>query len=116
MKINLLMILILLCSCGKFKHEVSGVPTSYKIDAPHDFKLGPDFEKAAKFCDDRYGKDTPEAEACFQDYRTYTTLKIAIDLKAITSFCKESYTDTIDIQSCVEDITKLLESLTGSIK
>ena len=111
--IMLFCVITLLTSCGKIKHEIRGVPSNYKIDAPHDFSLGPDFEKAAKVCNSFYGKKTAEAEACFKDYRNYTKLKIAIDLDSIKLFCKESYNVEEEYKSCISDLVTLINSLLG---
>ncbi len=98
--------LILLCSCSS-KVKVEGVPSQIKGE------LGPDFTKASKFCDDRYGADTDEAESCFQDYRNYFELKISLDLQSLEDFCQKLYTTEDDVQGCVKDLVDILINATA---
>lgn len=108
---NLFFLILVTTSCGKLKHEVRGVPTNYKIDAPDNFTLGPDFEKAAKFCDKRYGKNTQASEDCFQDYRNYTKLSIGINLDELTNFCYAKYNSEQDRTSCIDELIDLIKLL-----
>lgn len=111
MKALSLLSLILMVSCGKFTHKIVGVPEKVKVDVPSEFKVGPDFEKAAKFCDDRYGKDTNEAEDCFQDYRNYTKLNIGINIDALSGFCDDNYSEQNDKEKCLQELIDLLKQL-----
>lgn len=98
-----LIILMFLANCGlKLKHE--GEPT---------VKVSPDFEGAAKFCDERYGEKTEEAEACFKDYREYTNIKVSLDLEVIEEFCAKNYDIPQERIGCEND---LIELLGGALK
>jgi len=105
MKKILFIILFCLASCGKIKVETN-VPKKMVVT------VGPDFIEAARFCDERYGKLTIEAEVCFKDYRTFLSPKVTLDLASIQNFCKGSYSTPEDIESCENDlITFILPSL-----
>lgn len=95
--------LILLCSCTS-KVKVSGIPEKASAE------IGPDFEKAAKFCDDRYGKKSDESEDCFEDYRGYFDLKISLDLEGLEEFCEKVYVDQQEVNTCVEDLLGILNN------
>jgi hypothetical protein len=109
-KLILFMLLTILISCGKIKVDA---PKDFTVDFPNDFKvdINPNFKEAAEFCDNRY-KDNPEAaEACFMDYREYFSIKVGVDLSSIISFCNENYTNALDNEECINDLTDLITSV-----
>ena len=75
--------------------------------------IGPDFVGAAKFCDDRYGAGTAEAESCFQDYRDYTKIRVVLDIQAIQDFCNKNYTDSVAQAKCVSDVAQAFDTILG---
>ncbi len=101
--INYTMLILLTCSCGKLKHDVDvKAPKDLKIETPTEFTYGPDFDKAAKFCDDRYD-NADEAEACFQDYRDYMKIEIGFNVDALETFCSKYE----DVEACVDELRDL---------
>lgn len=105
---NYLFLLALLAGCGiDLRHK--GVPD--KVETT----VGPDFAKAAAFCDDRYGAKSPEAESCFQDYRDYTKIKVSLDMESLQRFCETNYPVEEDRVQCVEDVMKTFESILGTV-
>lgn len=97
-------LLILLSACSfTLKHK--GIPDNINVTA------GPDFEKAAKFCDDRYGASSDAAESCFKDYRDYTKIKVEFDMSSLQDFCYKAYTVTDDQTKCITDITNAFDSI-----
>ena len=132
MKYLLITLLLVLVGCGKQTHtveieaseefptvEIEG-PEDIVIEAPEDIVVGPDFEGAAAFCDNRYLPDNEtEAEACFQDYRNYFDVEIGLDLDAIASFCENTYNHLdspakeVAIAACQDDLIKALEFSTN---
>ena len=101
MKLQSILIFLLLTSCGKVK---------VTTDLPDQVKFGPNFEEASLFCDNRYGYQTVESEACFQDYRTFLSPKITLDLASIRTFCKGSYSDQEEIEECEKDILAIIKN------
>lgn len=99
MKCKLILIfnILFFTACG-VKLNVKGVD---------DVKVGPNFQKGAEFCDDRYGKGTDKAERCFEDYREYFNVKITFDVSSILDFCEEQNQTQQDIDECVDDILNL---------
>lgn len=104
MKKSLIIGLLMLAGCG-FELRHKGIPK--EVDA----SVGPDFEKAAQFCDERYGKMSEEAESCFQDYRDYTKIRVVLDLEAIEDFCYKSYIDPIEQAKCVSDVAQIFDAI-----
>ena len=105
-----IIMIILICSCG-MKHNVDGdVKTESEIetDLPDRISFEPDFEKAAKFCDDRYGEKTLEAEDCFQDFRDYYKATVGIGFDAILDYCSSKYEDQELINECESDILDII--------
>jgi hypothetical protein len=100
-------LLVLLASCG-IKHDVK----VKGVDGAK-FKFGPDFEAAAAFCDNRYGYLTKESEDCFNDYRSYTSVKVELDLSGIEEFCNKVYTDPDQVTGCAQDLIELLNNATN---
>jgi hypothetical protein len=96
--------LLLLTSCG-FTLTHRGIPSTVNAN------IGPDFEKAAKFCDDRYGEKSDEAESCFQDYRDYTKIRVVLDMQAIEDFCNKNYTDDTEKTKCISDVAQIFDSI-----
>ena len=94
-----LAILILLASCG----------VKVTTDVPNKVAFGPDFEAAALFCDNKYGAHTIESEECFQDYRTFLSPKISIDLASIESFCKAGYATPEEVAGCQQDLLGIIK-------
>jgi len=76
-------------------------------DTNQNIKVGPDFEKAIRICDHKYGKDTEESELCFQDYRDFFNVKVKIDLDGIVEYCSNRYELEEDIIECEENIVNL---------
>ena len=76
-------------SCG-IDHEIKGLEDT-KID------IGPDYEGMARFCDNRYGFKTEEAEACFYDLRTYYNIEFSFNFDLAVKFCKNN-------PDCVADL------------
>lgn len=107
-KLITLTCVIALTSCGM---KVKGLDSleNINIKAPEDFTLGADFKKVAEFCDDRYGKKTLEAEACFKDYRDFYKLEISFDVTAFEDYCSQSYAGD-DIDSCIDDLLSIFNS------
>lgn len=93
-------ILFLLMSCGKLTHDVKPVNISGIV--------GPDFVKAAQFCDDRYGHKTEDSELCFKEYREYFKIKVTVDVEAVEEFCESRYSINQDIEDCIDDILGVL--------
>lgn len=95
-----LLICILASSCGM----------KVKTDIPKKFEVefGPAFAKGAQFCDDRYGKGTTEAEACFLDYRKFTELRVSADPATLVEYCKSKYTVQQEIDQCEDDLHDLI--------
>jgi ABC-type Fe3+/spermidine/putrescine transport system ATPase subunit len=98
-----LFILTLFISCGKTEIVTK------------DVEIGPDFKKAAKFCDDRYGKKTEESEQCFLDYREYFDIELELNTKIINiediiDFCEDNYVQPIEIINCIEQQIEGLSS------
>ena len=101
---------MMVCGCGaKFDHKVTGLENStVHVD------LG--FAEAMKVCDQRYGYKTPEAEACFRDYRNFTKVTFGLDLSAITKFCESSYPDDpVAIRNCSQDLIDLFDHLANPV-
>lgn len=94
------LLLFLLASCGK---------VDLKVDKIDPVLFGPDFEKAIKICDERYGVKTAEAEQCFKDYRTFFSPKVILDAGSVTKYCAAAYTDPIEIQNCETNLTSLIK-------
>jgi hypothetical protein len=131
-KMKLLLLLTLLVSCGKIKHEIKA-PKSIKVEAPEEIKVdvpeeikvdapeipenitvGPDFEKAALFCDNRYGVLTDAAEECFYDYRNYYKVNVKLDINSIIEFCEQSYGEGEEAtEACIEDLITLFNQYTS---
>ena len=107
--IIMLSFIFILCSCGKIKVETTPIKTE-----PVTF--GPDFQKAAEFCDQRYGVGSVESEDCFQDYRRFLSPKIQFDLSSITSFCKDRYTVEGDIVGCEDDLLNIINQVNSGTK
>lgn len=105
-------ILFTLCfSCSKHSLKVKGLDNiKAKIDAPEAIELGPDFEKAANFCDNRYLPDFDAAESCFEDYRTFYAIKVTLDLTGILDFCEANYSNNQDVEECISDLTDILNN------
>jgi hypothetical protein len=102
--------LVMITSCGiKHEHTVKGIDGTT-------IKFGPDFAAAAKLCDDRYGYKTPESEACFEDYRNYTAIKVELDLSGIEEFCNKVYIDQEDVTTCAQDLLEILTKATDSVQ
>lgn len=100
-KLFLLFSLILFTSCGsKLNHKVDVKPVAVSGDV----QIGPNFEQVAKFCDERYGFKSEEAEQCFKDYREFYKIKIDI-----SSFCDQKYVELPDIQSCQQELLDILD-------
>lgn len=104
-----ILILCLLVSCGvnvnvKQKTPIKAEPITF----------GPDFEGAAAFCDERYGDNTEEAEACFIDYREYFKINLGIDTKSIEKFCNDSYTTEEAREQCITDLTDAISNIGGN--
>lgn len=97
-----LILLTLLVSCGKIRVETN---------VPKQVTFGPNFEQAAKFCDERYGQSTIEAEDCFKDYRTFLSPKVTLDLASIQTFCKGSYSTPEDIKGCEADLLDIIKNI-----
>lgn len=95
----IILLSILLVSCGKIKVETQ-VPT--------DFKVGLDFQAASDFCDTRYGVGTEASEECFLDYRQFFSPKLKIDFTSIENFCKTNYTNEEDILGCQTDLLDII--------
>jgi hypothetical protein len=108
-KLITLLALILTVSCAKIKHELEGEAKA-KIDAPESISFEPDFEKAAQFCDNRYGVGTEAAEDCFQDFRNYYDLEVKVDLDAISNFC-DKYDTQEEVNSCTSELLALFNSM-----
>ncbi len=102
------LLLLLIVSCGKIKVETT--PVKVETNLPKSIGFGPDFQKAADFCDERYGKDTTESEDCFKDYRTFLSPKIAFDLANLDSFCNGRYTAIDDVKSCEDDLLSIISN------
>jgi hypothetical protein len=86
-----LFIMLMFVSCGEL------------VIKTEDVTVGPDFKSAAKFCDDRYGKNTEQSEECFLDYREYFTVRLKFDtIEGIIDFCELSYEEYDDVMDCVE--------------
>lgn len=97
-----IVLLSLLVSFGtKNKVDVSPI----KVEIPKDFTIGPDFEKAAIFCDEYWGYRTAEARACFKDYTGFFSLKL--DISSIVDYCKGKYVDQAEVDQCEEDIRNI---------
>ena len=103
MKYLIILFSILAIGCGKVKVQT---------DLPDKVHFGPDFEQASLFCDNKYGVGTPQSEDCFQDYRTFLSPKISIDLASIQTFCKGSYSSVDEIAQCEKDLLDIIESAT----
>ncbi len=94
-----LIVLTILSSCGKIKVETN---------VPKKIEFGPDFAQAIQICDERYGKGTPEAESCFQDYRSFLSPKISLDLANLGTFCKGRYTTKEEVAACEDDLLNII--------
>lgn len=111
-RLLLILLFVTVASCSK--HDVS-LKVSGLDQVPDSFEFGPDFERAAKFCDDRYLPDVEAAEACFEDYRNYFRLEISFDLESVVSFCEAEYGEQTDSSSeCIDDLFRLFDSLPQS--
>lgn len=107
----ILTVLITLVSCGKLKHEIEG---EAKVEVPESrISFEPDFEKAAAFCDERYGVKTEASEDCFEDFRDYYELEIKVDLDAIEEFCNK-YDTQDEIENCTSELLGLFGSMGAS--
>lgn len=95
-----LMLLLLLCSCGKVKLEAQ-VP---------DVKFGPNFEQASAFCDNKYGVGTVASEECFEDYRKFLSPRIEVDLASISNFCKGSYSTPEEVKECEQELLDIIKN------
>jgi hypothetical protein len=93
-----IILLLNLTSCGV---KIKGLDN---IKPEVNAKVGPDFEGAANFCDERYGYKTAESEACFEDYRDYFDVEVKLDVLSINKFCEEAYTDQEEIDTCIKDL------------
>lgn len=94
-----ILLFLILVSCGKVRVGVETTPI-----APIQATFGPDFEKAIEVCEGRYGKGSPDAEACFLDYRHFLSPSISIDLSNISDICRKRYTDPVAIATCESDM------------
>lgn len=108
-----LIILSLLVSCGKIKIEPK--PIEVKTDIPESIAFGPDFAKAAEFCDARYGANSVESESCFEDYRRFLSPKLQVDFGSINQFCKSNYAAPQDILACEQEILDIFKG-SGTIQ
>lgn len=105
-----IIMIIFLVGCG-MKHNVEGdmkAEAKIETDLPDRISFEPDFQKAAKFCDDRYGEKTSEAEDCFQDFRDYYKATVGIDFDAILDYCAAKYEEEELINECEEDILDII--------
>jgi hypothetical protein len=91
-------------------HKVTGVPDKTTST------IGPDFVAASRFCDERYGQGTVQAEDCFRDFRQYSNIKVELDLKSILEFCKDAYPNSqADLDACYKDLSlALIDALRSS--
>jgi hypothetical protein len=96
MKLITLILVLTIASCGKV-----GVD-----DSKH--QLGVEYESVAKFCDDRYGYMTYEAESCFADYRNFFDVQISIK-----DYCSTTFTNRQDILDCQQNLVDILSSSIG---
>lgn len=99
----MLVVLILTSACG--------IDFKIKESLPRKIEtfVGPDFEKAALFCDNRYGYKTLESEKCFKDYRNFLQVKVGVDADAVANYCSDRFpNDQQALDQCEDDINDLI--------
>lgn len=102
-KLFLITFLLLITACGKVKHNVSIPNTTQTIE----IDLG--FEKAAQFCDSRYGDEVNQAtgelkaEECFMDYRNFVDLGLEVG-----NFCELQYDTKEEVDACKKELRELV--------
>ena len=96
--ISILTFLFFIFSCG-VKLDLN--------DTKQNVVFGPDFEGAARFCEERYENEV-DAEKCFTDYREYLNLTVGLDLTEIINYCESHYSTPEDIIGCEDQLTALL--------
>ena len=107
--------IMIVSSCG---FKVKGLESLENIEAkaeietdiPDKISLEPDFDKAIKTCDDRYGKNTEESEECFQDFRDYYKTTVGFDFSGIIEFCEERYDTELEIDACQDELLNIVDT------
>lgn len=108
---RLFLLLFLTISCGKVNHEVTGLDNIEVVGIPDSITLKYDYESAAKFCDDRYGRKTSEAETCFITLINIFNPTLKFDFSSVDQFCEDNYTNEEEMQSCKKDSVNYLLNL-----
>jgi len=99
-----MIVLFLMGGCGS-KHKVNG---KVEIDpkpisvAPVQVEIVPNFRDASNLCDERYGIDTEESDACFEEILNFFDSTVTIN-----DFCQDQYESEEDIQDCRDDLVKV---------
>lgn len=98
--------LFLLISCG-IDHTVNVSKSKLQVEqkGPFVVDINNRLIEAATFCDNRYGYMSPEAEACFKDFRTYFHISNDLDKQLLTAMCTLQYTDIELVKACIEDVS-----------
>lgn len=100
-RLLLLLPLVTLMSCGV---DVEGIPE----ETDHEVTLNDGYIDLHNFCDSKYGQLTPESEQCINDGLGYKNLELELGLDAdLDTYCESKD----DIESCIDDITEILETL-----
>ena len=87
--------------CGKQKVQfVNGPDSVHRVDF--------NFEKVAKFCDDRYGYMTDKSEECFQDYRNFLDIETSFNFNSVIEYCEDNFKKKKDQEKCKEDLVEIL--------
>lgn len=110
-----LITLTLLCSCGM---DIGGLESlenieangEIKTDLPENIAFEPDFEKAIKVCDNKYGKGTEESDECFKDFRNYYKTTVGFDFSGIIEFCEERYDTELEVDACQDELLDIVDS------
>ena len=104
-KVYTVVFMIVLCmiimSCSvqhDFKDSTQTIDTNINLK----------YEQVAKFCDDRYGNNTPEAEAYFKDYRDFLNIRIGLDLDSVVEYCSNTYTLPEEVEQCEADVISII--------
>lgn len=110
---TLLLCCIIVSSCGMKIKGLDEAKADIKVetDIPESIALEPNFEKAIKVCDNKYGVGTIEAEDCFQDFRNFYSPRLTIGLDSIVNYCLNRFTEESDIVECESDLLDILSGV-----
>ena len=97
---------LFLVSCGM---DIDVPNTSHEVEVQGD--IGPDFEKTAIFCDNRYQDDPDKAEECFMDFREFYSVEVKLNLDSIEEFCDNNYNSEKEIKGCKEELLSFLGNM-----